>query len=293
MTSRILDLSREPVSLRSRNGLLEIIRPTHEITSFPFGELAAVIASHKQISITHSALADLAEAGGIFICCDDNNRPTGMLLPLDGHTIQGERFRRQAQLSEGVKNRLWAQVVRAKVLQQTRLIIHLQGQDHGLMALTKRVQHGDKTKIEARAARRYWRILFEQSTFRRWNEEDPRSHGLNYGYTILRAIVLRAICGAGLHPSFGIFHRNLHNPFVLADDLMAVYRLAQAENDLSLTTGVKRSLIRAASGKVVVEEQERTMFDVAAKLAQSLAALTMGEEKLLWLPEWSLTAETQ
>lgn len=41
---------------------------------------------------------------------------------------------------------------------------------------------------------------------------------------MLRAIVSRAICAAGLHPTIGIFHANRANAFALADDLMEPYR---------------------------------------------------------------------
>jgi CRISPR-associated protein Cas1 len=47
---------------------------------------------------------------------------------------------------------------------------------------------------------------------------------LNYGYTVLRALVSRAICAAGLHPTISVFHSNRANAFALADDLMEPYR---------------------------------------------------------------------
>jgi CRISPR/Cas system-associated endonuclease Cas1 len=47
---------------------------------------------------------------------------------------------------------------------------------------------------------------------------------LNYGYTILRAAVSRALIGSGLYPAFGVFHRSRYNAFPLADDVMEPYR---------------------------------------------------------------------
>ena len=47
---------------------------------------------------------------------------------------------------------------------------------------------------------------------------------LNYGYAVLRAIIARAICAAGFHPSLGIHHHNRYNAFCLADDLMEPFR---------------------------------------------------------------------
>ena len=43
---------------------------------------------------------------------------------------------------------------------------------------------------------------------------------LNYGYSILRNSIIRAVITAGLLPSFGIHHQNLYNAYNLADDLI-------------------------------------------------------------------------
>ena len=47
---------------------------------------------------------------------------------------------------------------------------------------------------------------------------------LNYGYTVLRSAVARAVVSAGLHPTLGIHHHNRNNPMCLVDDLMEPFR---------------------------------------------------------------------
>src|SRR5690606_30293908 len=69
----------------------------------------------------------------------------------------------------------------------------------------------------------YWKTLFGPD-FSRDRDAAGTNGLLNYGYTVLRAIVSRAICAAGLHPTIGIFHANRANAFALADDLMEPYR---------------------------------------------------------------------
>ncbi len=59
---------------------------------------------------------------------------------------------------------------------------------------------------------------------RRDTDADGTNALLNYGYTVLRAIICRAICAAGLHPTLGLHHSNRGNAFALADDLMEPYR---------------------------------------------------------------------
>ena len=87
----------------------------------------------------------------------------------------------------------------------------------------RRVKSGDPDNVEAQAARRYWHMLFG-SDFRRDRFGDMPNPLLNYGYTVLRAAVARAVVAAGLHPSLGIHHHNRANPMCLVDDLMEPFR---------------------------------------------------------------------
>ena len=85
------------------------------------------------------------------------------------------------------------------------------------------MRSGDPDNVEAQAARRYWPLLFG-GEFRRTREAPGVNAMLNYAYTVLRAGTARAIMAAGLHPSFGLSHRQRGNAFALADDLMEPYR---------------------------------------------------------------------
>jgi CRISPR-associated protein Cas1 len=99
--------------------------------------------------------------------------------------------------------------------------------DYGLKAMISRVGSGDPCNVEAQAARRYWLVLFEDQDFwRRDDDEDSRNVFLNYGYAVLRAATLRALAGTGLHPTFGICHRNKANTFAFGNDVMEPYRPA-------------------------------------------------------------------
>lgn len=52
----------------------------------------------------------------------------------------------------------------------------------------------------------------------------PPNNLLNYGYSILRAVVARGLVISGLLPTFGIHHHNRYNAYCLADDIMEPYR---------------------------------------------------------------------
>ncbi|MBX5495889.1 MAG: type II CRISPR-associated endonuclease Cas1 [Bryobacteraceae bacterium] len=292
MTDRILDFSQEPSRLSIRNGLLVVTQGTEEVEAIPCAEIACVLVSHPAVVFTQAVLSHLTEAGAAFVICDSSQRPAGMLLPLQSHHVQAGRFARQTTLTKPRRKRMWQQLVRAKIEAQARVLEEKLGGDAGLRALKKRVASGDTTNVEARAARRYWQLLFDEFGFKRRNDEDHRNHWLNYGYAVLRAMTARAICACGLHPTFGIAHRNKANAFALADDLMEPFRPLVdrfvAGSDMTPLTGeAKRNLIAAVSGRLLVANESRTMFDVLTKLAQSVVAVIMGEAAELWLPPWS------
>ena len=69
-------------------------------------------------------------------------------------------------------------------------LIEIPGGD--LKSLVRRVKSGDPDNVEAQAARRYWHMLFG-SDFRRERFGDMPNPLLNYGYTVLRAAVARAV----------------------------------------------------------------------------------------------------
>ncbi|MCD6282990.1 type II CRISPR-associated endonuclease Cas1 [bacterium] len=295
MTERIIDLSEEGASLSVRHAQLVIQRDDNKVT-VPLNELAALVVAHPAVHYTHAVLTGICAQGGAVVLCNEKRMPTGMLLPIEAHFTQAERFAEQASASLPTKKRLWKQLVRAKVTAQGRLLQEVKGDDRGLAELANRVRSGDPSNIEAQASRRYWPALFGEDFTR-----DPDLGGvnslLNYGYAVLRAMVARAICAAGLHPSLGLHHHNRYNPFCLADDLMepfrpvvdnAVFSLAVSSGDsATLSKYTKRALIKALTDKrFTLEVESRTLFGTLAHLASSLADVYAGERKKLFLPRF-------
>ena len=295
MTERIIDISEKPAHLHYRNDLLVIERENEPEVTVPLPEVAAVVVAHPRVTFTQSLLSGLASAGGMLVTCDERFLPAAMLLPLQGNFVQAERMARQAKASLPTKKRVWQQIVRAKVAAQGGLLRRLHGSDLGLPKLALRVKSGDTGNIEAQAAQRYWPMLFADETFRRDFEKADQNRLLNYGYAVLRALTARAICAAGLHPSLGLHHHNRYDTFCLADDLMEPFRptvdAAVVEWVKSFGPGAeldrdaKGALIGALTGgRMAIEGEERTLFDVLARAASSLDDVFAGTRKKLVLP---------
>jgi CRISPR-associated protein Cas1 len=296
MSNRILDFSETPARLRVRYSQLIVERQDRPDVSVPLVDLAVVLASHPQIIFTQAVLSGLAAVGGVFVTCDGHNLPAGMLLPLVAHFAQAERFAAQAQASLPTRKRLWQQIVRAKIKAQAALLVELRGTDFGLNALLPLVHSGDPSNVEARAARKYWPYLFADLEFRRNRDNEDQNVLLNYGYAVLRAIIARAICAAGLHPSLGLHHHNRYNGFCLADDLMEPFRptvdkavveyMSTHDEPYQLEAAAKQNIIGELTGRYDLNGEQRTLFDVAAHLAASLADVFLGKREELDLPEW-------
>lgn len=294
MTDRIVDISDEAVGLSMRKEQLVIRREADEV-SIPLVDMAVLIVSHPFVHFTHSVLSGLCKAGGVFIVCNEKRLPAGMMLPFEGHFVQTERFRAQAQASLPMQKGVWKQIVKAKVRAQGNALLATVGEDYGLLELAKKVCSGDSGNIEAHASRIYWTSLFGKE-FRRDFEAEDQNRLLNYGYAVLRGITARAICAAGLHPSLGVHHHNRYNSFCLADDLMEPFRpvvdravfdiINERGREVPLDRATKTGLIKVLSGgRFNLDGESRTIFDVMARTASSLAGVFAGTRKGIVLPE--------
>lgn len=293
IAERIIDLSEQGAHVSLRHGLLHVKGDSAEAT-VPLDELVAVLASHPRVSFTHAALGALATAGVIVVCSDEKRMPASMLLPVKGHHVQTERFRRQTQITEPTRKRLWQQLVQAKIKAQAKILAELGRPDEGMMLMAGRVRSGDPENLEAQAARRYWPRLFP-GAFRRNPENEDQNRLLNYGYAVQRAILARCIVGSGLHPSFGLNHHNRYNAFCLADDLIEPFRplvdlvtariVEEQGAHTALDRTTKESLISAVLGRVRIEGEDRKLLDGAFRLTSSLQAVYEGRARKLVIPE--------
>ena len=295
MIERVIDISEKAVRLRVKLDQLVIEQEKGDAPTVPLDEVAVVVVSHPQVSFTHAVVAGLAERGGMLVVCDGKHQPVGMMLPLQAHHLQSERFARQAEASLPTKKRVWQQIVKAKVRVQGRLLDQLRHKDHGLLAMAERVRSGDAGGVESRAARIYWPALFADPMFLRNRDADDQNRHLNYGYAVVRAIVARALCAAGLHPSLGVHHHNRYDTFPLASDVMEPFRalvdravaihITQAPPDAPFDKKAKGVMLTALTGKLDFQGEQRSIFDTASRTASSLAQVYMGQRKDILLPE--------
>lgn len=285
MTERMIDISDQPAKLNIDTGRLVITTGEGKVF-VPIADIAALVVSHRQVTFTQAVLREISLAGGVFVICDEYHLPCGMLLPLQTHHAQTLNFNQQAEIKQPIKKKLWQEIVRAKIKNQASVLKQLTGDDAGLSNIISQVRSGDPTNREALAAKIYWRALFGQAFRRDVNRLDKNRH-LNYGYAIIRGIIARGLCAAGLHPSLGIHHHNRNNAFCLADDIMepfrpivdmAVYEWLKNSTDTDFDKEAKNNLLESISGRYNCKGEQRTLFDISSRTAVVLAAVFRGEK---------------
>ncbi|MCW5719641.1 MAG: type II CRISPR-associated endonuclease Cas1 [Devosia sp.] len=220
---RVVDIETDNLYLAVHRGFLTVHAGSEERGRIALDDIGALIVHAHGTTWSTSVFTRLSDRGVPVVICGPNHAPAAIVWPLEGHHLQGARMRAQLSASRPLAKQLWKDIVRAKIAMQGETLARNGHEAGAFSLLSRRVRSGDPDNIEAQAARRYWKTLFGPG-FTRDQEGEGINGLLNYGYTVLRAIVSRAICASGLHPTIGIFHANRANAFALADDLMEPYR---------------------------------------------------------------------
>jgi CRISPR-associated protein Cas1 len=270
------------------------------VRTVPIEDIGVVVLEDRQITITNGAMDALLKNNCAVVSCDEKHMPVGLLLPLEGHTVQSERFCMQIDASVPLKKQLWQQTVQAKIRNQASVLKRLSGVEAGCMvAWANDVKSGDSDNLEGRAAAYYWKRVFpEMERFIRDREGEAPNNLLNYGYAIVRAVVARALVASGLLPTLGIHHHNRYNAYCLADDVMEPYRpyvdelviqiLGTGVDCSILTTDLKRQLLGLPVKEVVIGGQRSPLMVAVTQTTASLAKCFSGELRKVVYPTMEL-----
>lgn len=300
MIKRTLCFSH-PAYLSLRNKQLSVRLEKHDgeperEATIPVEDIGFVVLDHRQITITHGALSALLDNNASVVTCNESHMPVGLMLPLEGNTIQSERFQSQLSASLPLRKQLWQQTVQQKILNQAALLRELYGTETGNMQhWAADVHSGDSTNLEGRAAAFYWSQMFPTlPNFTRSREGEYPNNLLNYGYAILRAVIARALVGSGMLPTLGIHHHSRYNAYCLADDIMEPYRpfvdrlVVETMSeccDVEVTTNIKRRLLTVPTLDVHIGGQRSPLMVAASQTTASLARCFAGESRRITYPE--------
>lgn len=296
MIGRIVDVSTDGLALSVHRGFLvvkQIDQGGGELGRVPINDVDALIIHANAITISNALTVRLATQGSPVVYCNPFHQVVAFSLPLVGHHLQARRFDAQLEASRPIKKRLWAEIIKLKVLQQA-VVLESVGLNAGrLKKLALEVKSGDPQNIEGQAARVYWQKLMGPDFRRQRDSKDVTNSLLNYGYAVIRASVTRAVVGAGLHPTLAIFHQNEGNPLRLVDDLMEPFRpfvdLCVWTLVNSGTTEINResktTCVEILAQDLEIDGGTTPVGMAPVQLATSLARIYLGEQEKLDLFE--------
>lgn len=291
-----------PAYLKTKDEQLVFEGPdTGETKQVPIEDIGVLIIDNQQITITQALIAKLLANNVALITCDNTHHPTGLLLNLDGHTLQSARFTAQVEATAPLKKQLWQQTVSAKIDNQAALLESFRIPAANMRNLAKEVKSGDPENAEGTAAAYYWKHIFTHTAigenFKREREGLPPNNILNYGYAILRAVVARSIVASGLLPTLGIFHRNQYNAYCLADDIMEPYRpfVDRVVCDLvrmnglylELSPSMKKGLLNIPAMDVKILGEKSPLLVAVQKTTASLAKCFEGKLRKIAYPDFA------
>ncbi len=281
---RYVDIATDGVHLSVLRGFMLVRRDGEELGRVALDDIAAVIVHAHGVTFSANLCTRLAQRGALIVFCGPNHAPHSLLWPLEGHHAQGGRMQAQLAASKPLKKNLWKKVVVAKIRMQQAILRAAGENADAFDRLARKVRSGDPENVEAQAARRYWPLLFGPGFQRDRNAHDVNVL-LNYGYTVLRACVARAVIAAGLHPTLGIHHHNRANAFALADDLMEPFRplvdwtarqllrdnFGNNNGGIVLDSQAKERLVRMLSFDLLLPESRTPVSGCVQRLSVSLA----------------------
>ena len=289
-----------PAYLNTNNEQLVIeMHDSGETKQVPIEDIGLLILDHQQITVTQALIAKLLANNTALITCDNTHHPTGLLLTLDGHTLQSQKHQAQLEATVPLKKQLWQQTVSAKINNQAAMLAFLREENKSLYNLAASVKSGDPDNAEAQAAAYYWKKVFPDFlAFRRVRYGPPPNNLLNYGYAILRALVARSLVASGLMPTLGIHHRNQYNAYCLADDIMEPYRpyvdytvyqiVRNNGSSLEMSPSMKKALLEVPAMDVVLEGKKSPLMNAVQRTTASLAKCFEGSTRKILYPEFDL-----
>ena len=289
-----------PAYLKTINEQLvvELQKEEAESKSIPIEDIGMVILDHQQITITQALLAKLTANNTAIISCNDKHHPIGMMMCLNGHTLQSQKFKTQIEVTVPLKKQLWQQTIVAKIENQAAMLAFCREENKTLFHLSAAVKSDDSENCEAQAAAYYWKRVFaEFFEFSRNPDPDspPPNNLLNYGYAILRALVARSLVASGLLPTLGIHHRNQYNAYCLADDIMEPYRpfvdyvvwqiIRQNGKYLEMGPHIKKALLEIPAMDVKIDGKKSPLMNAVQRTTASLAKCYEGTTRKILYPK--------
>ena len=201
-----------------------VVRTENKITKINLSEISTLIVESTAVSLTAALLNDMIRRKIKIIFCDEKRNPSSELIGYYGSSDTSLRVRSQIAWNDEIKELVWAEIVKEKIGNQSKIIKKFSLNNYELMQeYVNEVKLNDSDNREAYAAKVYFNSLFGKSFSRSTN--CSINSALNYGYMIMLSAFNREIVSSGYLTMLGIHHKNMFNQFNLSCDFIEPFRV--------------------------------------------------------------------
>lgn len=201
-----------------------VVRAENKITKINLSEISILIVESTAVSLTAALLNEMIRRKIKIIFCDEKRNPSSELIGYYGSSDTSLRVRSQIAWNDEIKELIWAEIVKEKIGNQSKIIKKFSLNNYELMQeYVNEVKLNDSDNREAYAAKVYFNSLFGKSFSRSTN--CSINSALNYGYMIMLSAFNREIVSSGYLTMLGIHHKNMFNQFNLSCDFIEPFRV--------------------------------------------------------------------
>ncbi len=292
---RVLEIAGDGYFLHVNNRNIFVEKDGEIALPIAFADVNSIICHGKNLRFSESFLEGCLKNEIPLTFCDEKHIPLGILLPFYQHTDSLQRIEKQITAKLPKKKQAWQLIIKAKINAQAKVLHYYGKQQAGLIlkSMSDHVLSGDSSNLEAQAAKLYFTSLFGKN-FIRADDDDSINILLNYGYSIIRSSVARAVVSCGLYPGFGVFHSGRINPFCLVDDLMEplrpladkkVFDIYKHNENVKLTPPIKKDLISLATENMRYGKSSMELSTSTRKYVMEYLSFISGDSRHITFPE--------
>lgn len=203
-----------------------MIIQTEELKMIHLSEIDTVIFDSVAVSVSCALLEAFVNNKIGVVFCSEKHLPQSTITPISTNVYSPGRIIWQASWDDSLKDSIWPCIVKHKIYQQASVLEYYERKEESklLLSYLDTIELGDSSNREGFAAKVYFNALFGADFTRNNFLEDERNFCLDYGYSILLALVAKEISATGYELALGIHHRGQTNPYNLACDLMEPFR---------------------------------------------------------------------
>ena len=276
----------KPCSLRIDNGNLVVEDDKYRF-KLSLEDTDSIIFEGDRFTLSAKVLAALSRYKIATLFCDEYYMPSAILHPYHQSSLATTTLKAQLAIDDAFRDRLWQELIRVKITLQADVAEHFKKPIEKLRHYAEEIRPGDPYRTEAKSARLYWQMLFDDLK-RESDSLDIRNQALNYAYAVLRSLVTRDLAAAGFLPALGLWHDNRYNAFNLSDDLMepmrpivdaAIYLLLPLYDIEHLSPEFKKAIIAIFDAEYLIFDGGRsTLRTVCKRYIQGFKASVLSKD---------------